>query len=232
VTDIDSRAWVGDTSSTNSQTWRDRLFSSRRQRGWATSKKIIAALMLMAFVAASCGYFIHRLPSAFPNHYVDTLPSTFRVIVATFYFILFATLCLLLLAKNVRIPDHKVSLVLVASVLLLACALAISFWISNEFTSSATDDQEAKVAVESSSRCGRRRFRNVQCWQDFRFLSNQGKAFTATGIGRRGTLACAVIRERRGGGFIWIEKMSFNDLRPALRFEGADRNALIKSCFA
>lgn len=231
MTDIDSHAWVGDTASTSGWTWRDRLFRSSSQRGWATSKKIIAALILMAFVTASCGYFIHRLPSAFPDHYIVTLPSTFRVIVATFYFILFATLCMLLRAKNVRLPDSAYILTLIASVLLVACTLAISFWISHEFTSSTTDGQEAKVAVESSSRCGRRRFRNVQCWQDFRFLSNQGKAFTASGIGRRGTVACAVIRKRSGGGFVWIEQISFNDLLPALRFEGADRVKLVKSCF-
>ena len=99
VTDIDSRSWVGDASSASNPTWRDRLFRSRSQQPWATPKKAIAALIFMAVVAASCGYFLHRLPSAFPNHYVITLPSPFRIIVATFYLILLATLCLLLRAK-------------------------------------------------------------------------------------------------------------------------------------
>lgn len=231
MTDIDSRSWVGDTSASSNPTWRDRLFRSRSRQPWATPKKAIAALIFMAFVAASCGYFLHRLPSAFPNHYVITLPSTFRIIVATFYLILLATLYLLLRAKNARLPDRTVLSALIGSAFLVACVLAAAFWVSDELTSSVNEGQEAKVALESASRCGRRRFRTKDCWQDFRFLSSQGKIFTASGIGRRKTVACAVIRKRRGGGFLWIETISFIDLRPALRFEGSDRNTLVKSCF-
>lgn len=231
MTDIDSRSWVGDASSASNPTWRDRLFRSRSQQPWATPKKAIAALIFMAVVAASCGYFLHRLPSAFPNHYVITLPSPFRIIVATFYLILLATLCLLLRAKYIRLHDRTVSFALIGSTVLVSSVLAASFWVSDEFTSSDSDHLEAKVAVEATARCGRRRFRHKDCWQNFRFLLPQDKVFTASGLGHEGALGCAVIRKRHGGGFMWVEATSFKDLLPALRFAGTDRNTLVKSCF-